>query len=239
MEDELEIKVLSSGSKRGNCTLIKPLNILFDVGISYKRLSELTDYAYISRAYITHEHKDHANVHAIKELLERGTTVYMTRGTKDALGLENRYNLEVVEYGLNPTICVGIDRIKITCSALSVWHDAAAPTAYCLEIDDETIYYVTDTDDIDFSLDGATRLILEANHSAARLAASKMAEYRKIRIRQNHLSIEKLIKRLKVTDLSKCREIHLIHLSEENGDGAEFAREVKAVVGDISVYIEE
>lgn len=224
----MQIKVLSSGSKNGNCTWLKTsngVNILFDIGISFKKLSKKTNYEFIHAVYVTHEHKDHADISAIKTLLERGTNVFMTQGTKDALALPHRHNLLIGK--------------EIFTGFMPIRHDAAEPAAIRLNIGGERIYYVTDTDDIDFSLDGATRLILEANHSALRLELSQIEEWRKERIKHNHLSIEKLINRLKVTDLSKCREIHLIHVSECNGDGAEFAREVKALVGDIKVFVEE
>ena len=219
----MKIKVLSSGSKNGNCTWLKTsegVNILLDIGITFKKLSKKTNYEFIHAVYVTHEHKDHADLNAIKTLLERGTNVYMTRGTKEALDLPDRYNLIVKEF-------------------IPVHHDAAEPVAFCLEVDGEKIYYVTDTGAIDFPIDGATCLILEANHSALRLELSKIEEWRKERVKHNHLSIEKLIEKLKNTDLTKCREIHLIHVSECNGDGAEFATDLKPVVGDIPVFVEE
>ena len=223
----MEIKVLSSGSKNGNCTWLKTaegVNILFDIGITFKKLSKKTNYEFIHAVYVTHEHKDHADLNAIKTLLERGTNVFMTRGTKEALGLPDRYNL--------------LTGSKIFNGFIPVHHDAAEPAAIKLYIGDEKIYYVTDTGAIDFSIDGATYLILEANHSALRLELSKIEEWRKERVKHNHLSIEKLIEKLKNTDLTKCREIHLIHVSECNGDGAEFARDLKPVVGDIPIFVE-
>ena len=119
----MEIKVLSSGSKNGNCTWLKTsegVNILFDIGITFKKLSKKTNYEFIHAVYVTHEHKDHADLNAIKTLLERGTNVYMTRGTKEALDLPDRYNLIVEEF-------------------IPVHHDAAEPVAFCLEVDGEKI----------------------------------------------------------------------------------------------------
>lgn len=227
----MQIKVLSSGSSAGNCTWIQTsdgLNILFDVGISFKKLLKKVKTNLPDFVFITHEHKDHANLSAILTLLNRGTKVFMTRGTKATLGLEDRYNLTKVDLETGGNIQV-----------FPAIHDASEPASFCLEVDGERIYYITDTQKITFPLIGATRLIVEANHSAAKLALSKIEDWRKERIRNTHLSIDNLIRTLKVTDLSKCREIHLIHISSENGNGAEFALDLKPIVGDIPIYIEE
>ena len=220
----MKVKVLSSGSRDGNCTWIKTsdgLNILFDVGISFKKIQKYLKGNLPDFAFVTHEHHDHANLTAILTLLSRGTKVIMTRGTKSALGLEDHHNLIKVDTTTGGNIQV-FDTI----------HDAAEPAAFCLDIDGERIYYITDTQKITFPIIGATRLIVEANHSEARLALSKIEDWRKERIRHTHLSIENLISTLKTTDLSKCREIHLIHVSSENGDAAEFEADLKQIVGE-------
>ena len=223
--NELEIKVLSSGSRDGNCTWVKTsddLNILLDVGISFKKMQKRLSGILPDFAFVTHEHNDHANLATISTLLSRGTKVIMTGGTQAALGLEEHHNLIKVDPTTGGNIQV-FDTI----------HDAAEPAAFCLNVDGERIYYITDTQKITFPIIDATRLIVEANHSAVRLALSKIEDWRKERIKNTHLSIENLISTLKTTDLAKCREIHLIHVSSENGDAAEFAADLKPIVGDI------
>ena len=224
------VKVLSSGSSDGNCTLVqtsKGLNILLDVGLNFKTLQKKLDYAFINFAFVTHEHGDHANKTAIKNLLKRGTNVIMTQGTKSALHLADRHNLLIVDTETRGNIEV-----------FKAIHDAAEPVSFCIEVDGERIYYITDTQDITFPLVGVTRLIVEANHSAALLAASQIEESRKYRIRNTHLSLENLIRALKATDLTQCKEIHLIHISSTNGNGAAFKAALKPIVGDIPTFIE-
>jgi len=226
----VKVKVLSSGSHDGNCTLVTDdgLNILFDVGINFKTLQKKLDFALPKFALITHEHGDHANLAAIKKLLERGTQVIMTRGTKNALRLEDRHNLIVVNGDTGGNLRV-----------YNTIHDAAEPAAFSIELGDEKIYYITDTGDIHFPIIGATRLIIEANHSIELLAASDIEVWRKERVSRTHLSIEKLKAALKATCLSKCKEIHLIHISGTNGDGAAFKAMLKPIVGDIPILVEE
>jgi len=226
----VKIKVLSSGSRDGNCTLVQDdgLNILLDVGINFKTLQKKLDFALPDFALVTHEHSDHANLAAIKKLLERGTNVIMTRGTKAALNLDKRYNLTVVNQDTTGDLRV-----------YKTIHDAAEPAAFSVDLDDEKIYYITDTGDIHFPIIDATRLIVEANHSAEMLATSDIEVWRKERVSKTHLSIEKLMATLKATDLSKCKEIHLIHISSTNGDGAAFKAMLKPIVGNIPILVEE
>jgi hypothetical protein len=45
------------------------------------------------------------------------------------------------------------------------------------------------------------------------------------------MSLERVIETLEVTDLSKVREIHLLHLSDAHSDADRFRREVEAATG--------
>jgi phosphoribosyl 1,2-cyclic phosphodiesterase len=51
------------------------------------------------------------------------------------------------------------------------------------------------------------------------------------RIRRNHMSLERLITMLKANDLTRCREIWLLHLSSGNSDEAKMVRTVQEATG--------
>lgn len=71
-----------------------------------------------------------------------------------------------------------------------------------------------------------TKIIVEANFSEPVLLNSGLDEYQKLRVLQNHLSIEQAITFLKDYPTA---EVHLIHISTRHGDGNEFrARAVEA-----------
>jgi len=74
--------------------------------------------------------------------------------------------------------------------------------------------------------------LIETNFSEQDLKNSSIDENQKRRIAENHLSIEKAVKFLESTDLSECKEIYLIHISERHGDGEEFKNLIQKVVGD-------
>lgn len=227
----LNVNVISSGSRDGNCTQIKTSageNFLLDVGTTFKTLQTAINYEFVDGALVTHEHTDHAKVKTLKTLLERGTDIFMTAGTQKALNLEERHNLHILKDSAKLGSC-NVEIYPIT-------HDAAEPVAFSLDDGDDKVFYITDTGKIDFPIIGATRLIVEANHSAESLAQSSVEEWRKTRIKNFHLSIDKLLATLEEINLTQCKEIHLIHISSCNGNGDEFAAMVKQVVKDIPVY---
>jgi phosphoribosyl 1,2-cyclic phosphodiesterase len=51
------------------------------------------------------------------------------------------------------------------------------------------------------------------------------------RIRRNHMNLENLIQMLKANDLSRCREIYLMHLSDGNSDERRMKEEIQAATG--------
>src|SRR5208337_362818 len=51
------------------------------------------------------------------------------------------------------------------------------------------------------------------------------------RVRRNHLSLETLIQMLKANDLSRCRQVWLLHLSDANSDEARMIRAVQEATG--------
>ncbi|MCP7855473.1 hypothetical protein JKR18_02825, partial [Listeria monocytogenes] len=57
----------------------------------------------------------------------------------------------------------------------------------------------------------------------------------KKRVLQSHFSLENVKDFLKANDLSHLREIHLLHISEKNGDPERFKNEIQAMTG-IPVY---
>ncbi len=51
------------------------------------------------------------------------------------------------------------------------------------------------------------------------------------RIRRNHLSLENLIQMLKSNDLSNCRQIFLMHLSDGNSDERAMIEKIQEATG--------
>lgn len=237
----LEVKVIASGSS-GNCTLVKSSageNIILDAGIPYKTISAAAEYKPIDYALITHEHADHANKATIKSLLERGTEIFMTEGTKRKLNLEERHNLHTLKVSelTNTSWLIG----NCYFFARLVQHDAADPVIFKVTDGKDTILYLTDAGKIPENFTTPfTKILIETNYSEAALAESSVDEYQKKRLAKYHLSYEKVqayFKFLKYeTLLESLKEVHLMHISQRHGDGAEFKEMLSEVLGEIPIY---
>src|SRR5690606_38237819 len=82
---------------------------------------------------------------------------------------------------------------------------------------------------------GLTHLMVEANYSAEflrrRVIEREVNVAHKTRVLRNHMSIERLLVMLRANDLSRVREIHLLHLSDDHSDELAFKRAVEQATG--------
>lgn len=241
----IDVKVIASGSS-GNCTCLTTSEgekILCDVGVPLKKIFSELDFMNPDYAIVTHEHGDHAHLPAIKTLLERGTQVYMTEGTKKALKLDNRHNLHTFKAGwTEPPLTIGSCKME----ALGAQHDAAEPIVFYISDEDDKVLYLTDTRQEAhwFSKRPYTKIIIETNFSVDALENSAIEHSRKERILKTHLSIETAVGFFEyIRDhkdgnrLDALKEIHLIHISKRHGNGEEFKAAIQKVVGDIPIYV--
>lgn len=216
---------------------------MLDAGIPYKKITDKV--GYVDYAIITHEHGDHAHLPAIKKLLSNGTDVYMTKGTRDALKLENRHNLHTFTADLiMPPLRIADCWLK----GLKAFHDAAEPIVIQLYDEEDRVLYATDTmhPPIWYGEENAfTKVLVEANFSEPVLAESEIEEWRKKRVYENHCSIERVIEHFealkkyegtKLDVLPKLKEIHLIHISKANGNAENFKAMLEQVICDKPIY---
>lgn len=219
----MKINVLTSGSK-GNVTALEVGDelILLDCGKPTKWTLARLNWRLPRAILVTHEHGDHAT--AVGDWLKRSVDVYLTRGTAQALELKPRHNLHTITAGA--PLRIG----GMTVEAIPAIHDAAEPVNFILSDDVDRVLYATDTAALP-SLSGTfTKIIIEANFSEPVLLNSGVDEYQKLRILQNHLSIEQAITFLQDYPTA---QVHLIHISARHGNSDEFrARAIEATGND-------
>jgi phosphoribosyl 1,2-cyclic phosphodiesterase len=227
----MEVRIIASGSK-GNAAFISDgtTSLLFDAGIPIKNIQAGTKFrlSSVAGAFITHEHLDHSK--AVRDLAKRGTDVYASRGTLDALGANgHRYHALTT---LEP-VTIGTFRVL----PFDVTHDAAEPLGFLAEsgTTGDKLLYFSDTAYVKYTFDGLTHVISECNHGEYELRKSvrngvidpDLAK----RIAKNHFSLERLLDFLKANDLTRIREVYLIHLSDNNSDADMFKRAVQIETG--------
>jgi len=246
----MEIQTLASGSK-GNAHVING-DLLLDCGLPLKTLEKKSEYAlYMLQACLcTHAHKDHST--AVEALAMRGTPVYASAGTYEQLDLLAEARNMVSDYRIaeaGKMIEVGNYQIL----PFEVFHDH--PSQPCQEplgflVQEmipkqisgsyDKLVYITDTRYSAVTFKEVTHYMIECNFSLKLIKKSlqdgKIPQFLYDRIICTHFSLEQVKEFFTKTDLSKCREIHLIHISKNNGDPLFFKEEIEELTG-LPVYV--
>lgn len=232
----MKIQVLGTGSS-GNCYKVEigTATLLLECGLPYKIIQRKLNFkvSQIDSCLVTHEHMDHAK--AIKDLMKAGIDCYMTRGTAEALGISGhrlktfrpfekaRYYSEELK-----------DLIILPFEAI---HDVKEPVSFYIKSkkSDESLVFVTDTAYLKYKIPDCDCLMIECNYVKSVL--DKQVEEGKLnidlrnRIVKNHLSLETLVEALKVANLSRCKQIYLMHLSDGNSDEEMIKRTIQETTG--------
>lgn len=218
----------ASGS-RGNIYTAATANtkILLDCGISKNKLMEYIKLSSIDGCFITHEHQDHCK--SVGEVIKRGIPTYMTAGTAEALGIDTNA-VEILHPGTRVKVSDDMSLLPF-----STHHDAREPCGCILQdTSGDALLYATDTYYLDGIVNGLTTICIECNHSYDILKRKIWSGANKKllnRITHSHLALETLLEWLIECDLSRCREIYLLHMSDDNGDADGFRERVEKVTG--------
>ena len=211
-----------ASSSSGNAYLVsdQETHILLECGISHKKLQKLSGFSLseFQACLVTHEHKDHAK--SVAELISRGMEVYMSQGTAEALETDA---VKLVEH-MEQFNVGSLDIVPFT-----TFHDAKEPLGFLIKsrVDGDVLAFATDTVNLRYKFPGLTILAIEANYDKAILErCEKMPEKVRYRITNSHMEIDTLCDYLRSLDLSQCREIHLLHLSDATSHEGHFINKV-------------
>ena len=198
------IHILASGSS-GNVALVNH-SFLIDAGKSFNWTLKKLNHKLPDAIIITHEHLDHAR--AVRHFLQRAVDIFLTKGTADALGLVNRYNLHTFKAGEHFNLG-GVDILPF-----NTFHDAAEPVGFILRQFGERVLFLTDSGKIPNLKGSFDKIFIEANYSTKVLLNSDTNRALKQRILNNHLSIEQVQSFLAQHSNAEVTLLHqsLIHL---------------------------
>ena len=226
----IEITPIASGSQ-GNCYRVSDgrTPLLLECGIPYREIRRQFKFrmSEFAACLVSHEHQDHCK--AVKDVLKAGIDCYMSAGTINALGLEShrlRYIRAKQQFKIDTW----------TILPFEVEHDAKEPLGFILANQDgDKLLYATDTAYIRYKFSGLTHIMVECNYAEdildANIASGAIDPVMKHRIIRTHFSLENVKKFLKANDLSRVREIWLLHLSEQNSCEKRFKEEVQKITG--------
>lgn len=208
-------------SSRSNLYTVTAANgrrLLLECGIAWPKLQKALSYdlTNIDGCLLTHEHADHSK--AVKEVMRAGIDVYSSAGTFEALGFNgNRRAKPIKKY-------VGITNSNFDCYAFPINHDANEPLGYIIRevATNDYLLFIPDTSHIKqrfkikFSIIAIEcsydKDILQSRVDTQEinetLAKRLLTSHMEKRVAMNYLS--------EFCDLSRCREIHLLHMSGDN-----------------------
>ena len=221
----MKFEALASSSS-GNAYIVSDneTRVLLECGVSHNKLQKLSGFKLteFQACLVSHEHKDHAK--AVADLISRGMAVYMSPGTADALETDAVNLIENMEQ-----FNVGsLDIVPFT-----TFHDAAEPLGFLIKsrVDGDVLAFATDTVNLRYKFPGLNILAIEANYDKHILErCERMPEKVRYRITNSHMEIDTLCDYLRSLDLSQCREIHLLHLSDATSHEGHFLNKVARAV---------
>jgi phosphoribosyl 1,2-cyclic phosphodiesterase len=215
-----------ASSSSGNCYAVSDgqTRVLLECGVSHKKLQKLSGFSLseFKACFVSHEHKDHAK--AVEELISRGMEVYMSQGTAEALETDAVKLIEHMEQ-------VNVGSLDIV--PFTTFHDAAEPLGFLIKsrVDGDVLAFATDTVNLRYKFPGLNILAIEANYDKHILErCERMPEKVRYRITNSHMEIDMLCDYLRSLDLSECREIHLLHLSDATSHEGHFINKVARAV---------
>jgi phosphoribosyl 1,2-cyclic phosphodiesterase len=218
----IRFAALGSGS-RGNALVVESgtTRVLLDCGFGPRELERRLGRlglasGDINAVVVTHEHSDH--IGGVKRCAQKfGWPVHLTHGSFVA-GM-------AADTGVAVNLIDGRERFSIGDLELfpfPVPHDAREPVQYAFSDGAVKLGVVTDlgesTPHVVGMLNGCAALVLECNHDAALLAASRYPEFLKQRIagRFGHLANDTAAALLCQLDSGNLRHLIAAHLSEKN-----------------------
>ena len=223
----MRFEALASSSK-ANAYIVSDdqTRILLECGLTHKKLMKLAVFQLTDLAccLVSHEHKDHAG--CVLDLIKDGMPVYMSQGTADALETDTVTVVEAMEQ-------FNVGSFDIV--PFATFHDAQEPLGFLVKsrVDGDVLAFATDTVNLRYKFPGLNILAIEANYDKSILdRCENRPEKVRHRIKNSHMEIDVLCDYLRSLDLSQCREIHLLHLSDAISHEGHFINKVRRVVPD-------
>ncbi len=220
-----------ASSSHGNAYIVDDgsTRLLLECGLGPRKLRAACGFSVseVAGVLVSHEHGDHAK--SAVDLLKSGVAVYMSEGTAAGLGLGD--GLLAMAKNLEHNVPVIIGSYDVV--PFRVFHDAEEPLGFLIRsrTDGDVLVFATDTVNLRYRFPGVNLLAIEANYDNEILKRStKMPPKTVNRIRNTHMEIDTLCDILKHMDLSRCRQIFLLHLSDGNSHEGHFINKVKRAV---------
>lgn len=205
----MKLKIISSGSI-GNAYILESQNsaLLIECGVKVDEIKKAIDYDVfkIKGAIVSHAHLDHSKyMHQASQL---GIPLFASNDTFNHMKTPTELRYGVLKNGQQKQI----SDFKI--SSFDASHDI--PTlGFIIEAGAEKVFFLTDSYKLIWNLSSwkFTCVMIEANY-CEEIVKSKPESFINKRRLRSHMSIQTAILTLEKMDLSQCKNIVLLHLSD-------------------------
>lgn len=238
----MKLKILASGSK-GNCYVLESPtgSLLIECGLPWWEIQKGLDFdlSDVLGCLISHSHLDHCK--AVRDVLRNGIDVWVTEETMRDMP-EQKDNYYRLPYLCSPIKHLGIKDFSIV--PFETEHDAEGSVGFLIQYrpTGEKLLYLTDSYYCKYRFNGLHYILIECNYTKETLdknvEAGLIDEALKRRLLESHFSLEHVKDFLRANDLSQCRKIVLLHLSDYNSDAARMKNEIEALTGIDTVVAE-
>lgn len=199
--------------------------LLIEAGVPVRKVREATKHGLsgYDACLISHSHGDHSQSAA--EIMRAGIDLFCAQETATELGLSG-HRLNIIE----PLKQFQVGGFSIMGFPLE--HDVMN-LGFLMGAGNEKLTYITDTAYCRYTLYGLTHICIECNWSKLTLAPNLDPTVKR-RLYRSHMSLEAVKKFLAANDLRRVVEIHLLHVSDGNGDPEYFRGEIVKQTGKIT-----
>jgi phosphoribosyl 1,2-cyclic phosphodiesterase len=178
---------------------------------------------------VSHEHGDHSRY--INEYLNAALPVYATGGTIGALRELEKLKSTFEPITLEVRNMYNIGGFEVT--PFRVVHDATEPVGFYIWHEEMgSLVFATDTASLNERFESPTHVMIECNYTSEAIDVNRhLPTAVKERIQRSHMSLQGCKESLGRMDLSHCRDIILIHLSDNNSEEQRMIEEVRESTG--------
>ena len=214
----MKLKVLGSGSKANSYILENDKEALvIEAGVPFKSVLQAINFDFdkIVGFLVSHEHKDHSK--------------YMNEYIK--------HGVKHFKINLGEGLCLGPESFAI--EPFKLHHNVECHGFHIRHKDVGNLVFATDTRYIEYRFKNINHWLIECNYSKEILDKRVEDGFNPSladRIVDDHMSLDTCKELFKANDLSKTRNIVLLHLSDGNSDAKQFHDEIHSLTRK-SVYI--
>lgn len=202
--------------------------ILIEAGIKGKKLHRALNFglSQFSGALVTHSDFDHSK--GCMDVTRAAVDCYMSEETAKALDLQG-HHIKIVEPLKQFTVS------GFTILPFPTEHDCPGSLGFLIDDGFDKLVFITDSYYCKYKFSGLTHIAIECNWSHETLNPN-IDNVLKHRLFHSHFNLERVLQFLTANDLTNVREIHLLHLSDDNSDEEMFIKRVQMQTGK-PVYI--